>query len=118
MPLWVYVAAFVYPGMSLADGALFRRASREPPSPKSAPRSSRTRRILGLLFLHNNLHVAHHLRGGLPWHQIPTFYRLNREALIRRNGGLVYDGYSDVARRFGLTPHDRPVHPDWSGRAA
>ena len=74
--------------------------------------------VLGLLFLNNNLHVAHHLRGCLPWYQIPTFYRLNRETLIRLNGGLVYDGYLDVIRRYALTPHDRLVHPDWTGRAA
>jgi fatty acid desaturase len=74
--------------------------------------------ILGPLFLFNNLHVAHHLRGGLPWYQIPTFYRLNRAALIERNGGLVYDSYLDVARRYLLTPHDSPVHPDWRRRPA
>ena len=56
--------------------------------------------ILGPLFLFNNLHAAHHLRHRLPWYQIPKFYRLNRAALIERNGGLVYHGYLDVARRY------------------
>ena len=117
MPLWIYVAAFVYPGMSLAMVRSFaeHRAEAEPEKRTAIVENAP---ILGLLFLNNNLHVAHHLRGGLPWHQIPKFYRLNREALIRRNGGLVYDGYSDVFRRYGLTPHDRLVHPEWPGRAA
>ena len=116
MPLWVYVAAFVYPGMSLAMVRSFaeHRAAAEPERRTAIVENAR---ILGPLFLYNNLHVAHHLRGGLPWYQIPTFYRLNREALIRRNGGLVYDSYFDVARRFALKRHDRPVHPDWNGRA-
>ena len=58
------------------------------------------------------------MRAGLPWYQIPAFYRLNRAALIDRNGGLVYRSYFDVARRYLLTPHDGLVHPDWDGRAA
>ena len=117
MPLWVYLAAFVYPGMSLAMVRSFaeHRAAAEPEKRTAIVENAP---ILGLLFLNNNLHVAHHLRGGLPWYQIPAFYRLNREALIRRNGGLVYDGYLDVFRRYGLTSHDRVVHPDWTGRAA
>ena len=117
MPLWVYLAAFVYPGMSLAMVRSFaeHRAALEPEKRTAIVENAR---ILGPLFLYNNLHVAHHLRRDLPWYQIPTFYRLNREALIRHNGGLVYDSYFDVARRFGLNAHDCQVHPDWSGRAA
>jgi fatty acid desaturase len=117
MPLWVYLAAFVYPGMSLAMVRSFaeHRAAAEPEKRTAIVENAP---LLGLLFLNNNLHVAHHLRGGLPWYRIPTFYRLNREALVQRNGGLVYDGYSDVVRRYGVRPHDRLVHPDWTGRAA
>ncbi len=39
-----------------------------------------------------------------------AFHRY-RDALIEINGGLVYDGYLDVARRFLLKPHDAPRHP-------
>jgi len=74
--------------------------------------------ILGPLFLFNNLHAAHHLRHRLPWYRLPKFYRLNRAALIERNGGLVYQGYFDVARRYLLRRHDSPVHPGWDRRAA
>jgi len=117
MPLWLYVAAFVYPGMSLAMVRSFaeHRAATEPEKRTAIVENAP---ILGLLFLNNNLHVAHHLRGGLSWYRIPAFYRANREALIRRNGGLVYDGYADVVRRYGRKPHDRFVHPDWTGGAA
>jgi fatty acid desaturase len=117
MPLWVYVAAFVYPGMSLAMVRSFaeHRAALEPEKRTAIIENAP---VLGLLFLNNNLHVAHHLRGGVPWYLLPRFYRMNREALIKRNGGLVYDGYLDVIRRYALNPHDRLVHPDWTGRAA
>ncbi len=117
MPLWVYLAAFVYPGMSLAMVRSFAE-HRAAPEPEKRTAIVENARILGPLFLFNNLHVAHHLRGGLPWYQIPTFYRLNRVAQVERNGGLVYRSYFDVARRYLLTPHDRLVHPDWSGPAA
>ena len=99
MPVWVYVACFVYPGMSLAMVRSFaeHRAAAEPERRTAIVENAR---ILGPLFLYNNLHVAHHMRGGLPWYQIPAFYRLNRAALIERNGGLVYRSYFDVARRY------------------
>jgi len=117
MPVWVYVACFVYPGMSLTMVRSFaeHRSASEPEKRTAIVENAR---ILGPLFLYNNLHVAHHLRGMLRWYQIPKFYRLNRAALIERNGGLVYRSYFDVAQRYLLTPHDSTVHPDWDGRAA
>ena len=67
--------------------------------------------VLGLLFLYNNLHVVHHSWPNLPWYRIPGFYRARRAALLRRNGGLVYRGYGDVARRFFFRAHDGAIHP-------
>ncbi len=68
--------------------------------------------ILGLLFLNNNLHAAHHDHPGVAWHRLPAFYQRNRERLLRDNGGLVYAGYSDVFRRFLFRPHDRYRHSE------
>jgi fatty acid desaturase len=117
MPFWVYVACLVYPGVSLAVVRSFaeHRAEQEVGKRTAIVENAR---ILGPLFLFNNLHAAHHLRGRLPWYQIPKFYRLNRAALIERNGGLVYNSYFDVARRYLLTSHHRPIHPGWDQRAA
>ena len=39
-------------------------------------------------------------------------------SLIERNGGLLYQGYFAVARRYLLRPHDRPVHPFGPNRPA
>ncbi|HTR12149.1 MAG TPA: fatty acid desaturase [Roseiarcus sp.] len=112
MPLWLYVAAFVYPGMSLA---MVRSFAEHRAAPEAERRTAivEDARLLGPLFLFNNLHVAHHVRGRIPWYLLPKFYRLNRAALIARNGGLVYRSYLDVARRYLLSPHDAPVHPGW-----
>lgn len=109
-----YLFAIVYPGTSIllirsfaehraTDGVFERTAIVE-----NAP-------ILGVLFLYNNLHAAHHAEPMMPWYKIPAWYRQNRERLIRDNGGLVYNGYLDVARRFLLKGYDRPEHP--TGRA-
>lgn len=117
MPLWLYVAAFVYPGMSLA---MVRSFAEHRAAPEAERRTAivEDARVLGLLFLNNNLHVAHHLRGYIPWYRLPTFYRLNREALIERNGGLLYRSYFDVARRYLFKPHDQSVHPSWIRNSA
>lgn len=67
--------------------------------------------VLGLLYLYNNLHAVHHERPTLPWYAIPAWYRENRDRLVAENGGMVYDGYGDIVRRFLLTPHDAVAHP-------
>ena len=105
MPFWLYVACFVYPGVSLA---LIRSFAEHRAEQEVGKRTAivENARILGPLFLFNNLHAAHHLRGRLPWYQVPKFYRLNRAVLIEGNGGLVYRHYFDVARRYLVTRHD------------
>jgi fatty acid desaturase len=67
--------------------------------------------ILGPLFLFNNLHALHHEAPRLPWYQYIGRYRRERERLIAQNGGLVYNSYFDVARRFLWRPHDGHPHP-------
>ncbi|MBV9740830.1 MAG: fatty acid desaturase [Hyphomicrobiales bacterium] len=110
MNLAFYVFGIVYPAVSLAllrSFAEHRAASdvfERTAIVENAP-------ILGLLYLYNNLHAAHHARPTLPWYEIPAWYRENREGLIAANGGLVYDGYLEVASRFLLRPYDGPLHP-------
>jgi fatty acid desaturase len=117
MPLWLYLTCFVYPGAALS---LLRSYAehRADPTPQHRVAVVEHAPILGLLFLHNNLHVAHHDRPGAPWHQLPRLYARDRERLLSANGGLVYDGYGEVVRRFLFKPHDRAVHPSTDGAAA
>jgi fatty acid desaturase len=110
MPLWQYLLGFVYLGTSLvfvrsfaehrAHDAVEKRTAIVENSP-----------VFGLLFLNNNLHVVHHRFPTLPWYKIPAFYRRHREQVLAENGGLVYDGYREVFRRFFAKAHDAPVHP-------
>ena len=110
MSIWLYLAAFVYPGTALMLVRSFAEHRAEPDVSariaivENAP-------VLGLLYLYNNLHFIHHGQPGLPWYKIPAAYRLKRAQVLRENGGLVYNSYWDVARRFFLTAHDQPVHP-------
>jgi fatty acid desaturase len=110
MNLWFYLAALVYPGTSLLllrSFAEHRAASRVRERTAIVENSW----IFGPLFLFNNLHAAHHERPSLPWYALPGWYRANRERLLAGNGGLVYDGYGEIARRFLLAPHDTAAHP-------
>ena len=113
MPFWLYFWAFAYVGTSLALIRSYaeHRAEAEVERRTAVVESSW---LLGPLFLFNNLHVVHHLRASLPWYEIPRWYRLNRAAVLARNGGLVYRSYFDVARRYLLAPHHEPVHPTQS----
>ena len=62
MPFWVYVACFVYPGVSLAMVRSFAEHRAEPEVERRTAIVENAR-ILGPLFLFNNLHAAHHLRA-------------------------------------------------------
>lgn len=105
-----YVFGIVYPGTSVlllrsyaehrAEHDVFERTA----IVENAP-------IFGFLFLYNNLHVVHHRWPTLPWYVLPGLYKRHRAALIAENGGLVYDGYADVARRYLFAPHHVVVHP-------
>jgi fatty acid desaturase len=110
----LYVALVVYPATALT---LLRSFAEHKAADRVEERIAIVERapLFGLLFLHNNLHVVHHLAPTLPWYRIPALYRARRDQLIAGNGGLVYNGYADVARRYLLTPHDRVLHP--RGRA-
>ena len=110
MSLATYAACFWLPGMALlllrsfAEHRAAADASHRTAIVESAP-------VLGVLFLFNNLHAAHHDRPGLAWYRLPAWYRRERARLLAQNGGLVYRGYADVARRYWFSAHDQPVHP-------
>ncbi len=110
MALWLYLLAFVIPGRMLAS---IRSFAEHRAAPEAGERTAIVENapIFGLLFLYNNLHAVHHDRPGMPWYRIPAYYRAHRAEILRANGGLVYDGYWDVARRYLLTPHHRGPHP-------
>jgi fatty acid desaturase len=84
---------------------------RAAPAPEARTASVESNVIFSLLYLYNNLHVAHHLRPTLPWYELPRFYREHRDQLLQDNGHFVYRGYAQIARRYLLVPVFSPVHP-------
>lgn len=113
MPFWLYFFGFVYLGAAmtrLRSYAEHRYAERHEERTAIVENSH----VFGLLFLYNNLHVLHHLKPGISWYRLPSVYRRNRDALIGSNGGLVYNSYWEIARRFFLKPHDKLTHPKHS----
>ena len=109
--LGAYLLVFVYPGTALS---LLRSFAEHRADPLAQRRAAIVEHAgpFGLLFLHNNLHVAHHAQPGLAWYRLPDFHRRHRAQWLEANGHLLYRGYGDVFRRFALRPHDAIVHPD------
>jgi fatty acid desaturase len=110
MPWWKYCLLIAYPGLSLS---LLRAFTEHRAAEDSQERTASVESnfIFGMLYLYNNLHVAHHLKPAMPWYEIPRFYRENRAQLLERNRHFVFPGYAHLARRFFLTPVFNPVHP-------
>ncbi len=111
MALWKYYVLIAYPGISLAlvrsycEHQAAEDVNHRTIIVEAAP-------IWSLLFLNNNLHVAHHTRPGLSWYRLPAYYAAERDALITRNNGYVMKGYGDIFRRYFLTAKEPVAHPN------
>jgi len=109
-PWWQYCLLVAYPGLSLG---LLRAFTEHRAALDSEERTAsvESNALFGMLFLYNNLHVAHHLKPTMPWYEIPRFYRDNRDQLLASNAQFVYPGYAVLARLYLLKPVFSPVHP-------
>jgi fatty acid desaturase len=108
--LWFYVFGIVYPGTSLSLVRSFveHRASQAVEEQTAIVENAK---ILGALFLFNNLHVVHHQQPDLPWYRIPKWYHDHHASLVAPKAVRVYNGYFEIVRRFFFAPFDDPVHP-------
>jgi fatty acid desaturase len=111
MPFWQYYLLIAYPGISLA---LVRSYCEH-----QAAEAVDHRTIIveaspfwSLLFLNNNLHVAHHARPALAWYKVPAFYRAERDRLIAQNNGYLMKGYGEIFGRFFLKAKEPIPYPD------
>ncbi len=107
---WYYLLFVAYPALSLAMVRSYyeHRAAEDCKHRIAINEASWPMR---LLYLNNNYHLVHHDMPGLPWYLLARVYWADRDAYLARCGGFRLAGYVDLARRFGLTPVDAPVHP-------
>lgn len=110
MAAWYYLLLVAYPALSLAMVRSYyeHRAAQDCKHRIAINEASLPMR---LLYLNNNYHLVHHDMPSLPWYLLAQVYQADRDAYIARCGGFWLGGYLALARRFGLTPVDAPVHP-------
>jgi fatty acid desaturase len=109
IPVAVYVMFIVYPSISVTHLRSFaeHRADQEPSLRTTAVEAHP---VWALIFLNNNLHIAHHAHPKLPWHQLPRVWGQMRDSAIR--SGLVFHrGYRQVAANYLFRPVISVEHP-------
>jgi fatty acid desaturase len=114
MALWQYVLLIAYPGISLA---LVRSFCEHQAAENTGHRTIvvEASPFWSLLFLNNNLHLAHHSRPALAWYRLPGYYRAERDRLLAKNNGYLMHGYGEMFGRYFLKPKE-PVpypHMEW-----
>ncbi len=110
MPVWKYYLLIAYPGISFA---LVRSYCEHQASEQVDHRTILVEcsPFWSLLFLNNNLHVAHHERPALAWYKLPAYYRKEREVLLRQNKGYRMS-YAEMFRRYFLRAKEPIPYPD------
>lgn len=110
MPLWYYLLVFAYPGIALS---FVRSFCEHQATPDLGARTIivEASPFWALLFLNNNLHVAHHTRPMLAWYKLPAYYRAERPKLIAKNRAYLMRGYGEIFRRYFLRPKEPVAHP-------
>lgn len=109
IPLLIYVLFIVYPSISLAQLRSFveHRADDERQRRTVAVEGNP---LLALIFLNNNLHIAHHAHPKVPWYKLPRVWREMRVAAV--GSGLVFrGGYGQVFKRYLFRPVISVEHP-------
>jgi fatty acid desaturase len=102
IPVAVYVMFIAYPSISLSHLRSFaeHRADQEPSLRTTAVEAHP---VWALIFLNNNLHIAHHAHPTLPWHRLPRMWSQMRDSAT--GSGLVYHrGYRQLVDDYLFRP--------------
>ncbi len=98
IPAIVYLALVVYPSVAVTQLRSFAEHHAHA-DPRQRTRVVEAHPLWGLIFLNNNLHIAHHAYPRLPWYQLPGVWRRVRPAAWAH--GLVFQGgYWEVMRKY------------------
>jgi fatty acid desaturase len=111
MPIWQYILLIAYPAISLA---LVRSFCEHQAAEKIGERTIivEASPFWSLLFLNNNLHIAHHDRPSLAWYELPHFYKSQREIFLLKNNQYLMRGYRDIFRRYFFASKESVPHPN------
>jgi fatty acid desaturase len=107
IPLAMYVGLVIYPGTALTQLRSFaeHRAHADPTLRTASVECSAP---LALLYLNNNLHVAHHAEPALPWYELPRAWRRIRASAYGSRvcaSGLIYrHGYLGIVGHYLFRP--------------
>jgi fatty acid desaturase len=111
MTFWKYYVLVAYPGISLA---LVRSYCEHQAAEQAEHRTIivEASPFWSLLFLYNNLHVAHHTLPALAWYRIPAYYAAEKQNLLEKNNGYSMKGYGEIFRRFFFRAKEPNAYPD------
>jgi fatty acid desaturase len=111
MPFWQYVLLIAYPGVSLS---LVRSFCEHQAAEDIGGRTIivEASPFWSLLFLNNNLHVAHHSRPSLAWYKLPQLYRQKKEEMLAQNHHYTMMGYGEIFRRYFFKAKEPIAYPN------
>ncbi len=103
IPIAVYLALMVYPGISLN---LLRSFAEHRAHPNPAFRTAvvQAHPFWAFLFLNNNLHVAHHAGPGAAWYRLPAIWRDLGKTVEMNRDLLFVAGYRKIAATYFFRP--------------
>jgi fatty acid desaturase len=111
----VYVLLIVYPSVSLSMLRSFvEHRYDEAPHRRTAVVEGHP--FFALLFLNNNLHMAHHEYPAIPWYELPAKWR-DMQNSAADSALLFPGGYSQVLWQYGLRSFIPLEHPDTASNA-
>jgi fatty acid desaturase len=113
MPLWQYFLLIAYPGISLA---LVRSFCEHQAAEAVGERTIVVEASIfwSLLFLNNNLHIAHHAKPRIAWYELPSYYRQEREKFLALNNYYLMRGYKQIFYQYFFKTKESVEHPNVS----
>jgi fatty acid desaturase len=97
-----YILLVVYPSISLSQLRSFAE-HRSHADPGLRTNVVETGWFFSLLFLNNNLHIAHHAKPGMAWYRLPDAWRAMRPQ-ANGAGAAIRPGYRSLFRSYWLRP--------------
>jgi len=109
IPPLIYVLGVVYPSIALGQLRSFAE-HRSHADPRLRTNVVESGWAFSLLFLNNNLHVAHHAKPSMPWYRLPRAWSDMRSGAVGV-GTAIRPGYRHLFRTHLLRPITAAEYP-------